>query len=196
MSTKEPLERILAREWNQSLKPYEYHITPEFNRLIEAGWAYKRMSMHGYWIIGWTELGWAAATMCGLCEMDKNLVLEMGAEIERLRAEVQRQAVEIAALREALDAIYDRAELGWDDLQGMRLAVMARAQAALAAKPDAAPAEAEATIRVGDTVRVKETEERGKLFMEFESPYLGKQYRVEFTNGEYADYDRDEIEPA
>lgn len=68
MNEQEPLERILAREWDQTLSPYAYYTPPHIQRLIDARWLWQRMSVKGYWIMGWTELGWAAATVCGLCD--------------------------------------------------------------------------------------------------------------------------------
>lgn len=59
------LEQVLVAEFWQG-RPFTYFIEANLNRLIEAGWAWKRISMHGYWITGFTEMGHAAAEMCGL----------------------------------------------------------------------------------------------------------------------------------
>lgn len=128
-------------------------------------------------------------------------------EIERLRAVVAQQATENAALRTALQTIEVLMSDISDDEQ-LRRAVNSAANAGLLdAKPDAAPAPVEPAARrpmLGDTLKnaitegkrvfVKATGERGIVFSIF-STEGGRKYRVEH-GGEYADYNRDEIELA
>lgn len=134
-------------------------------------------------------------------------VLTLVTEIERLRAVVAQQATENAALRTALQTIEVLMSDISDDEQ-LRRAVNSAANAGLLdAKPDAAPAPVEPAARrpmLGDTLKnaitegkrvfVKATGERGIVFSIF-STEGGRKYRVEH-GGEYADYNRDEIELA